>query len=221
MSISPMRSPVLSPPAKAPFLVVDASQGIEAQTLANVYLALDNNLEIIPVINKIDLPASHPERVKKEIEDVIGIDASNAILASAKEGIGIKEILEEICERIPAPNGDPEAPFQALIFDSYYDTYRGVIPLIRVVNGVLKTGEEIRMMATGATYEVTEIGVYTPRRNRGRILAGGRRLALRHDQECRHNPCRRYDHEKRTTRAQTPTRLSETYSDGLFGRLSR
>jgi GTP-binding protein LepA len=154
-------------------LVVDASQGIEAQTLANVYLALDNNLEIIPVINKIDLPASHPERVKKEIEDVIGIDASNAILASAKEGIGIKEILEEICERIPAPNGDPEAPFQALIFDSYYDTYRGVIPLIRVVNGVLKTGEEIRMMATGATYEVTEIGVYTPKEESRPYLGPG------------------------------------------------
>ncbi|MFA5466461.1 MAG: translation elongation factor 4 [Candidatus Izemoplasmatales bacterium] len=154
-------------------LVVDASQGIEAQTLANVYLALDNNLEIIPVINKIDLPSSRPDVVKKEIEDIIGIDASNAILASAKEGIGIKAILEQICMKIPAPKGDPEAPFQALIFDSFFDTYRGVIPLVRVVNGVIKPKDEIRMMATGATYEITDLGVYTPKEESRAYLGPG------------------------------------------------
>ncbi len=143
-------------------LVVDSAQGIEAQTLANVYLALDNDLEILPVINKIDLPAADPERVKKEIEDVIGLDASEAVLASAKAGIGIDEILEQIVEKIPAPQGDPEAPLQALIFDSHYDQYKGVIVNIRIVEGRVKTGDMIRMMATGKEFEVLEIGVFTP-----------------------------------------------------------
>lgn len=119
-------------------LVIDATQGIEAQTLANVYLAMDNNLEIIPVINKIDLPSADPDMVKEEIENVIGIDASDAILCSAKTGVGVSEILERIIEKIPAPSGDPNEPLQALIFDSYYDSYRGVIPLIRVINGSIK-----------------------------------------------------------------------------------
>ncbi|AVK84257.1 elongation factor 4 [Lysinibacillus sp. B2A1] len=144
-------------------LVVDAAQGIEAQTLANVYLALDNDLEILPVINKIDLPAADPERVRQEVEDVIGLDASEAVLASAKAGIGIEDILEQIVEKIPAPTGDPDAPLQALIFDSVYDAYKGVIISIRVVNGTVKAGDKIRMMATGAEFEVVEVGVHTPK----------------------------------------------------------
>lgn len=144
-------------------LVVDAAQGIEAQTLANVYLAIDNDLEILPLINKIDLPAADPERVQAEIEDVIGLDASEAILASAKDGIGVEELLEQIVTKIPAPTGDPTAPLEALIFDSYYDAYRGVIPSIRIINGTIQKGDHIKMMATGATYEVLEVGVFTPK----------------------------------------------------------
>ncbi|WP_335869305.1 translation elongation factor 4 [Bacillus sp. 2205SS5-2] len=144
-------------------LVVDAAQGIEAQTLANVYLALDNNLEILPVINKIDLPAADPERVRQEVEDVIGLDASEAVLASAKAGIGIEDILEQIVEKVPAPQGDPSAPFKALIFDSLYDAYRGVVAYIRVVEGTVKKGDKIKMMATGKEFEVNEIGVFTPK----------------------------------------------------------
>ncbi|RWR15170.1 translation elongation factor 4 [Siminovitchia fortis] len=144
-------------------LVVDAAQGIEAQTLANVYLALDNDLEIVPVINKIDLPAADPERVRKEIEDVIGLDASDAVLASAKAGIGIEDILEQIVEKVPAPAGDSEAPLKALIFDSLYDAYRGVIASIRVMDGTIKAGDKIRMMATGKEFEVAEVGVHAPK----------------------------------------------------------
>jgi GTP-binding protein LepA len=144
-------------------LVVDAAQGIEAQTLANVYLALDNNLEILPVINKIDLPSADPERVRNEIEEVIGLDASEAVLASAKAGIGIEEILEQIVKTIPAPAGDPDAPLQALIFDSLYDAYRGVVAYIRVTEGTVKVGDKIKMMATGKEFEVNEVGVFTPK----------------------------------------------------------
>ncbi|MEW5320676.1 translation elongation factor 4 [Geobacillus thermoleovorans] len=144
-------------------LVVDAAQGIEAQTLANVYLAIDNNLEILPVINKIDLPSAEPERVRQEIEDVIGLDASDAVLASAKVGIGIEEILEKIVEKIPAPSGDPDAPLKALIFDSLYDPYRGVVAYVRVVDGTVKPGQRIKMMSTGKEFEVTEVGVFTPK----------------------------------------------------------
>ncbi|MEH6995492.1 translation elongation factor 4 [Neobacillus drentensis] len=144
-------------------LVVDAAQGIEAQTLANVYLALDNNLEIIPVINKIDLPSAEPERVRNEIEEVIGLDASEAVLASAKAGIGIEDILEQVVKTVPAPTGDPDAPLKALIFDSLYDAYRGVVAYIRVVEGSVKVGDKIKMMATGAEFEVNEVGVFTPK----------------------------------------------------------
>ncbi len=144
-------------------LVVDAAQGIEAQTLANVYLALDNNLEIIPVINKIDLPSADPERVRNEIEEVIGLDASEAVLASAKAGIGIEEILEQVVELVPPPQGDPNAPLKALIFDSLYDAYRGVVAYIRVVDGSVKAGDKIKMMATGKEFEVIEVGVFTPK----------------------------------------------------------
>ena len=143
-------------------LVIDATQGIEAQTLANVYLALDNDLEIIPVINKIYLPSADPEHVKKEIEDVIGIDASDAVLCSAKTGIGIEDVLEAIVERIPAPQGDDEAPLKALVFDSKFDAYKGVVLYVRVMEGRLKKGMKIRMMATGAEFEVTEVGYFKP-----------------------------------------------------------
>ena len=144
-------------------LVVDAAQGIEAQTLANVYLALDNDLEILPVINKIDLPAADPERVRQEIEDVIGIDASEAVLASAKAGIGIEDILEQVVEYVPAPTGDVEAPLKALIFDSIYDSYRGVVLNVRVMDGVVKPGDKIQLMSNGKTFDVTEVGVFSPK----------------------------------------------------------
>ena len=144
-------------------LVVDAAQGIEAQTLANVYLALDNNLEILPVINKIDLPSADPERVKQEVEDVIGLDASEAVLASAKAGIGIKEILEQVCQKVPAPQGDPDEPLKALIFDSHYDPYKGVIVYVRVVDGAIKAGTKIKFMATGKVFDVIEVGAFKPR----------------------------------------------------------
>ena len=154
-------------------LVVDAAQGIEAQTLANVYLAIDNNLEIIPVINKIDLPSAEPQKVIKEIEDVIGIPAQDAVLASAKEGIGIQEILERIVRDVPAPKGDAEAPLQALVFDSVFDAYKGVIPSIRVVNGTIQKGDHIEFMASGAKYEVIEVGVHTPKIIKKDVLGPG------------------------------------------------
>ena len=143
-------------------LVVDASQGIQAQTLANVYVAIDNNLEIFPVLNKIDLPAADPARVKKEIEDVIGLDTSHAVEASAKTGIGISEILENVVQCFPPPKGDPEAPLQALIFDSWFDAYQGVVVLMRVVQGTVKKGDEIFLMATQKKYAVDQLGVFTP-----------------------------------------------------------
>ncbi|GJM48599.1 translation elongation factor 4 [Weissella soli] len=148
--------------ADGAILVVDAAQGVEAQTLANVYLALENDLEILPLINKIDLPAADPEKVRQEIEDVIGLDASSAVLASAKMGIGIPELLEQIVQKFPAPEGDLEAPLQALIFDSSYDAYKGVILTIRVKNGIVKPGDKVRFMHSGAEYEVTEVGVHSP-----------------------------------------------------------
>ena len=154
-------------------LVVDAAQGIEAQTLANVYLALDNDLEILPVINKIDLPAADPERVRTEIEDVIGLDASEAVLASAKAGIGIEEILEQIVEKVPAPTGNVAAPLKALIFDSVYDAYRGVILQVRVMDGVVKPGDTIQLMSNGKTFDVTEVGIFTPKAIGRDFLATG------------------------------------------------
>src|SRR3979409_263165 len=144
-------------------LVVDASQGVEAQTLANVYQALDNNHEVVPVLNKIDLPAAEPEKVKQQIEDVIGLDASNAILISAKTGLNVPEVLEAIVTRLPPPRGDRGATLKALLVDSWYDSYLGVIVLVRVVDGVLKKGDRIRMMGTGAAYEVDRVGVFTPK----------------------------------------------------------
>ena len=143
-------------------LVVDASQGVEAQTLANVYLALDNNLEVFPVLNKIDLPAADPERVIHEIEEIIGIDAHDAVLASAKEGIGTHEILEEIIKKIPAPTGDAAAPLKALLFDSWYDQYQGVIILVRLFDGTLKKGDKIQLMSTNSSFEALKVGVFAP-----------------------------------------------------------
>ncbi len=144
-------------------LVVDASQGVEAQTLANAHLAADASLEIIPVLNKIDLPGAEPERAKEQIEHVIGIDASHAIPASAKMGIGIDEILEAIVHRVPPPHGDPEGPFRGLVFDSWFDQYRGVVVLVHVVDGRLEPGMKVRLMATGGSYEVEQLGVFTPK----------------------------------------------------------
>ncbi len=143
-------------------LVVDASQGVEAQTLANVYLAIDQNLEVFPVLNKIDLPSAEPDRVKEEIEEIIGLDTSDAVVASAKSGLGIHEILESIVGKVPPPVGDPEAPLKALIFDSWYDAYQGVIVLVRVVDGSVKKGDKIQLMSNKKTYEVLKAGVFSP-----------------------------------------------------------
>src|SRR5579864_8724653 len=144
-------------------LVVDASQGVEAQTLANTYLALNHNLEIIPVINKIDLPSAEPERIREQIESVIGLDASDAILASAKNGIGIEEILEAVVHKVPPPKGSPDAPLRALIFDSWFDPYRGVIILVRVVDGTIRVGQKIKLWATGAISDVEGLGYQSPK----------------------------------------------------------
>ena len=154
-------------------LIVDATQGIEAQTLANVYLALEQDLEIVPVINKIDLPSARPDEVKKEIEDVIGIESQDAPLISAKEGLNIEEVLEKIVEKVPAPQGDTNAPLKALIFDSYYDTYKGVVCHIRVFEGILKPGMEIRMMSSNKNYEVTEVGITTSKQESVNRLEAG------------------------------------------------
>ncbi|MDD4203803.1 MAG: translation elongation factor 4 [Acholeplasmataceae bacterium] len=154
-------------------LVVDAAQGIQAQTLANVYLALENNLEIIPIINKIDLPNANPQRVLKEIEDIIGIPTDNAVLVSAKSGEGIEDVLEAIVKYIPAPEGSPNRPLEALIFDSIFDPFRGAIPFIRIKNGSVKKGDIIQMMATNSTYEVVEVGVHTPKEFKKEILLPG------------------------------------------------
>ncbi|MEY4240975.1 MAG: hypothetical protein RJA14_671, partial [Pseudomonadota bacterium] len=144
-------------------LVVDASQGVEAQTLANVYQAIDNNHEIVPVLNKIDLPAAEPDRVRQQIEDVIGLDASDAVLCSAKSGLGIEEVLEAIVTRLPAPKGDPDAPLKALLVDAWYDPYLGVVVLVRVFDGKLKTGQRVKMMQNGSTHLIDRVGVFLPK----------------------------------------------------------
>ena len=143
-------------------LVVDATQGVEAQTVANAYQAIEQGLEILPVINKIDLPSARPDNAKQEIQDVVGLDADDAILASAKDGRGVDNILERIVAQVPPPEGDPNAPLQALIFDSVYDNYRGVICYVRVMNGTLKAGQNIRFMETGSEYPIDEVGVFRP-----------------------------------------------------------
>ena len=144
-------------------LVVDATQGVEAQTLANVYIAVDNNLEILPVINKIDLPSARPEEVRREIEDVIGIDASKAPLVSAKEGIGIKEVLDQVVDLVPPPSGNPDGPLKALIFDSFYDNYKGAVSLVRIIDGKVKVGDRMEIMSNGKQYDVVEVGIFHPK----------------------------------------------------------
>jgi GTP-binding protein LepA len=144
-------------------LLVDASQGVEAQTLANAYLAVENNLEIIPVINKIDLPGAQPEEARRQISDIIGLDGDHAILASAKVGTGVTEVLEAIVARLPPPAGDPAAPLKALIFDSWYDSYRGVVIVVRVIDGTLRKGMKIRLMAEGQDYESLQVGSFNPK----------------------------------------------------------
>ncbi len=154
-------------------LVVDAAQGVEAQTLANAYLAVENDLELVPVVNKIDLPSANPELAKQEIEDIIGIDASDAILCSAKTGIGIDEILEQLVSKIPAPTGDLDAPLQALIFDSVYDPYRGVVLSVRIMNGIVQPGDKIELMSNGKQFDVTEVGIMSPQAmSRDYLMAG-------------------------------------------------
>ncbi len=154
-------------------LVVDAVQGVEAQTVANAYLALDGDLEILPVVNKIDLPGADPDRVKAEIEDVIGLEAGDAILASAKDGTGIEDVLEGIVQRIPAPRGKPDAPLRALTFDSWFDPYHGVVVVVRVLDGQIRKGARILLMASGKTYEVMRVGVFTPRVQDTECLGAG------------------------------------------------
>ena len=154
-------------------LIVDATQGVEAQTLANVYLAIDNDLEVLPVINKIDLPSARAEEVRAEIEDVIGLDASMAPLISAKEGIGITEVLDKIVDSLPPPRGSESAPLKALIFDSVYDNYKGAVCIIRVIDGSVASGDKIRIMSTGKEYDVVEVGVFNPKSLPvGRLCAG-------------------------------------------------
>src|SRR5262249_47286652 len=160
-------------PCEAVLLVVDASQGVAAQTLANTYLALHHNLEIIPVINKIDLPAADPDRIREQIETIIGLDTRDAVLASAKQGTGVHEILEAIVHLVPQPSGDSEAPLRALIFDSWFDTYRGVIILARVVDGRLRKGQKIRLWSNGQTYEVEGLGYQAPKATPCDELAAG------------------------------------------------
>src|SRR5256885_13763459 len=144
-------------------LLVDASQGVEAQTLANAYLAVENGLEIIPIINKIDLPGAQPEEARRQIEEIVGLDGAGALLASAKQGTGVPAILEAIVRRLPPPGGNPDAPLKALIFDSWYDPYRGVVIVVRVIDGVLKPGLKIRLMAEGQDYETLQVGVFNPK----------------------------------------------------------
>ena len=202
-------------------LVVDASQGVEAQTLANVYLALDNNLEVFPVLNKIDLPAAEPERVMHEIEEIIGIDAHDAVLASAKEGIGTREILEEIVKKIPPPQGDPGKPLKALLFDSWYDQYQGVIILVRIIDGVLKKGDKILLMMNGSSYETLKVGVFAPVMREVQSLSAGEVgfiiAGIKEVKDAKvgdtvtllHNPC-----------ADAAGRFQGSEADGLFRALS-
>ena len=183
-------------------LVVDASQGVEAQTLANVYHALDAGHEIVPVLNKIDLPAAEPERIKEQIEDVIGLDASDAIEISAKTGFHIDQVLEAIVNRLPSPKGDETAPLKALLVDSWYDAYLGVVVLVRLIDGSFKRGMRIRMMGSGAVYEVDRIGVLPAEDDRGRRTRPWRdRLHHRPDQAGRRHARRRHDHRRPASHA--------------------
>ncbi len=178
-------------------LVVDAAQGVEAQTLANVYQSIEHDHEIIPVINKIDLPAAEPEMVRKEIEDVIGLDASNAVMTSAKSGIGIEAVLDAVIERIPAPKGDVDAPLKAMLVDSWYDPYLGVVILVRVIDGRIVKGQSIKFMAAGTTHLIDRVGAFTPKdRDARRPRPGRNRLHHRADQGRGAGARRRHDHRQ-------------------------
>jgi GTP-binding protein LepA len=168
-----LRSEPLAVGLRRALLVVDASQGVEAQTVANCYTAIELGVEVLPILNKMDLASANAEEARAEIEDVIGLDAHDAVLASAKTGMGLEEILERIIERVPPPKGDPAAPLQALIIDSWFDNYVGVVMLVRVINGVIKPKDKILLMATGATHLVEQVGVFTPKsRGREQLSAG-------------------------------------------------
>jgi len=203
-------------------LVVDASQGVEAQTLANTYLAIDAGLEVLPVINKIDLPSARPAEVKAEVEDIIGIPAEDSPEISAKNGINIHSVLEMIVKDVPAPEGDRNAPLQALIFDSVYDSYRGVIVYVRVKEGTVRPGQEIRMMATGAVYKVVEVGTMSPRPPAQR-RSGCRRGRLHHrfHQDRGRYPGGRHHHHRGQSRCRAPARLPGSPAHGLLRRLPR
>ena len=199
-------------------LVVDASQGVEAQTLANVYHALDAGHEIVPVLNKVDLPAAEPDRVKEQIEDVIGLDASQAIEISAKTGFNIDQVLEAIVTRLPPPKGDESAPLKALLVDSWYDAYLGVVVLVRLIDGHFRRGMRIRMMGSGAAYEVDRIGVFRPKMTESRQARPRRdRLYHRPDQAGRRHPRRRYDHRRQAPDGRGVARLQA----GPAGRVLR
>ena len=203
-------------------LVVDASQGIEAQTLANVYMALDHDLEIIPVINKIDLPSAQPDVVCKEIEDEIGLDTEGAPRVSAKQGIGIEDVLEAVADRVPPPRGDADAPLQALIFDSYYDNYRGAISSVRLMNGRVRVGDTIRMMASGREFEVTECGAFLPGSYlpMEELVRGRCGLHRRfHQGYCRHSRGRHH-HPAGRAGGQGPAGLQKSASHGVLRHLS-
>ena len=198
-------------------LVVDASQGVEAQTLANVYQAIDNDHEVVPVLNKVDLPAAEPEKVRQQIEDVIGLDASNAILISAKTGLNVPEVLEGIVTRLPPPKGDRDATLKALLVDSWYDSYLGVVVLLRIVDGVLSKGQRIRMMGTGAAYEVDRVGVFTPKMVQCRGARPRRdRLPHRLDQGSGRHPRRRHHHRRPQAGARGAARLPSGHSGGVL-----
>ena len=203
-------------------LIVDASQGVEAQTLANTYLAIENNLELIPVINKIDLPGAEPEKAMEQIEHFIGLETHNAILTSAKTGVGVAEVLEAIVRDVPPPKGDPDAPFKALIFDSWYDSYRGVIVLFRVIDGTIRPGMKIRFFNAGRDYQVETLGVNRPRPTPDRSLERRRsRVSDGFDQDSRRRANRRHDHRSRAAHEGTFSRLSGNQADGVCGTLSR
>ena len=197
-------------------LLVDASQGVEAQTLANAYLAVDNSLEIIPVINKIDLPSAQPEEARRQIEEIIGLDGTTAILASAKEGRGVKDILEAIVQRLPPPEGDPDAPLKALIFDSWYDAYRGVVIVVRVLEGTIRTGTKVLLMNTAQDHEVEQLGVFTPKPVVVDALGPGRGglRRLRHQARGRRAD-RRHRHRDRAADARAVPRLQGAEADGV------
>ena len=193
-------------------LVVDAAQGVEAQTLANVYLALDHDLDVMPVINKIDLPSAQPDEVIQEIEDVIGIEAHDAPRISAKTGLNIDQVLEQIVEKIPAPTGDPDAPLKALIFDALYDSYKGVIVFCRVKEGTVKVGDKIKMMATGAMDEVTEVGYF----GAGQFIPCDELSAGMVGYICAGYPRGRYSNECRPPMCRGTSGIQKGQSDGLL-----